>query len=93
MVRKPTQQGQSDDIKALSSIARTLLGLENGGGVRGTIGLLAEDFTRGSSDKKVDDLLQVSFKGRNHLLCSPLMISYPAPIHLEMFDHTVPTTY
>lgn len=68
MIRQSTQQEKFDDIKAICTIARTLLGLDNGGGIRGTIGLLAEDFTSGSSDKQVDDLLQVSSKHSNHLV-------------------------
>lgn len=63
MTRKPILQGKSHDIEAVCNIALTLLGLSGSVGVRGTMDLLAEDFTGAPSTATVEDLLQVKASG------------------------------
>ena len=59
MIRKSSLQGKFQDIEAVCNIARTLLGLDDMTGVRGTLGLLAVDFIAAPTDVTVEDLLQV----------------------------------
>lgn len=63
MTRKPILQGKSHDIEAVCNIAFTLLGLGDTVGVRGTMGILAENFTGAPSTATVEDLLQVKASG------------------------------
>ena len=67
MVRKPIWQGKHKDIEAVCNIAHTLLGLGGTVGVRGTMGLLAEDFARAPTNTTIEDLLQV--RANNHVRC------------------------
>lgn len=79
MIREPTTQGKSQDIEAIYSIARTLLGLDNVTAVRGVMGGLAEGFIGASQNATVDDRLQVFSGTRNH-------IRYLADIKLFSID-------
>ena len=63
MTRSPILQGKSYDIEAVCNIAFTLLSLSDTVGVRGTMGILAEDFTGAPSTATVEDLLQVKASG------------------------------
>lgn len=63
MTRKPIMQRKSQDIEAVCNIAFTLLGLGDTVGGRGTMGILAEDFTGAPSTATVEDLLQVKASG------------------------------
>lgn len=67
MVRKPIWQGKHKDIEAVCNIAHTLLGLGGTVGVRGTMGLLAEDFAGAPANTTAKDLLQV--RANNHVRC------------------------
>lgn len=50
---------KAEDVQAICNIARRLLGLEEPTKVRGTIGLLAEDFAGAPSTATAGDLFQV----------------------------------
>ena len=59
MVREHNPQGKEQDIKSVCDMADMLLGLGDMVGVRGTTGLLAQDFAAAPSTMTVDEMLQV----------------------------------
>jgi hypothetical protein len=60
LIREPRRQQKSKDLQAVCSIARSLLRLDEMTAIRGTMGLLAEDFTGSSGRATAADLLKVS---------------------------------
>ncbi|KAL4947080.1 hypothetical protein BDW69DRAFT_199916 [Aspergillus filifer] len=61
MVLRPAEQEKSQDIQAVCRIARTLLGQNKIPEARGTVGILASDFTNVPPTATIDELLQHSF--------------------------------
>ncbi|KAH8431450.1 uncharacterized protein LDX57_009112 [Aspergillus melleus] len=59
LVQSPTSVGKAQDVQAVCNIARKLLDLQNATTVRGTIGLIAEDFIGASPTATVDELLRI----------------------------------
>ncbi|KAF4207310.1 hypothetical protein CNMCM8927_003584 [Aspergillus lentulus] len=60
LIREPRRQQKSKDLQAVCSIARSLLRLDETSAIRGTMGLLAEDFTGSSGRATAADLLKIS---------------------------------
>ncbi|KAF4182504.1 hypothetical protein CNMCM8694_006752 [Aspergillus lentulus] len=60
LIREPRRQQKSKDLQAVCSIARSLLRLDETSAIRGTMGLLAEDFTGCSGRATAADLLKAS---------------------------------
>jgi hypothetical protein len=59
MVRESGSRGKISDIQAVLGIARTLLDLKGPSGGRGTMGLLAHDFTQAPPTVTIEELLEV----------------------------------
>jgi hypothetical protein len=59
MIRDPRPQGKAEDIRSVCKMVHTLLRLGDATGVRGTMGILAEDFIGVPPTATVEDLLQV----------------------------------
>lgn len=59
MVRESGSCGKFSDIQAVLGIARTLLDLKGPSGGRGTMGLLAHDFTQAPPTVTIEELLKV----------------------------------
>lgn len=65
MIRKNRSQGKAEDIRSVCKIVHALLRLNDATGVRGTMGILAEDFVGVSQTATAEDLLQVSLARRD----------------------------
>ncbi|KAH2457213.1 hypothetical protein KXV25_005403 [Aspergillus fumigatus] len=61
MVRESGSRGKFSDIQAVLGIARTLLDLKGPSGGRGTMGLLAHDFTQAPPTVTIEELLEHPF--------------------------------
>ncbi|RMJ22821.1 hypothetical protein PHISP_06310 [Aspergillus sp. HF37] len=61
MTRERRPQGKAEDIRSVCKMVHTLLRLSDATGVRGTMGILAEDFVGVPSTATAEDLLQHPF--------------------------------
>ncbi|KAE8395913.1 kinase-like domain-containing protein [Aspergillus alliaceus] len=61
LIREPRRRQKSKDLQAVCSIARSLLRLDETSAIRGTMGLLAEDFTGCSGRATAADPLKHPF--------------------------------
>jgi hypothetical protein len=77
IIQKPDPLGKAKDIQAVCHIARKLLRVEKTVDVRGTTGLLAQDFAGAPPTTTAKDLLQVR---NNEQVVFSLLIEFKASI-------------
>lgn len=82
MIRGLIHGGEVIDISATLNIARKLLGLQGTSGGRGTVGLLAHDFTAAPRGVTIEQLLQVSYLQADILCTSRIRLTSLLSTHL-----------